>query len=185
MRLSDVSSAAVRALLGNASLVRGILAINAGGAATVKTTAALSYTIDGILYAKAALAAQAITVTHGVAAGGDPIVNAGGYVQPINTTVYYTLALNAAGTVAVVQGAYDGQIPTLDPTKGIGSLAAVGTSAVGNGNVPNAPDGYTAIGIIKVVTNGATTFTPGTTLLDAAGLAITYFDVCLLPSVRP
>lgn len=185
MRLSDVSSAVVRALLGYANLGKSILAINAAGAATVKTTNALSYTADGLLYSKAALAAQSIAVTHGVAAGGDAIANVGGYVQPVNTTVYYVLAVNAAGTLAVVQGAYDGQIPTLDPTKGIGSLAAVGTSASGNGNVPNPPDGYTAFGLIKVVTNGATTFTAGTTLLDAAGIAVTFFDVCLLPSVRP
>ncbi|MNL31056.1 hypothetical protein D3C87_1528250 [compost metagenome] len=109
----------------------------------------------------------------------------GGYVQPANTTVYYTIALNGAGTVAVIQGSYNGQIPTLDPTKGVGSLAAIGTSAKGDGAVPNPPDGYTAVGIVKVTTDGSTTFTPGTTLLDAAGLAVAYFDVCLLPSARP
>lgn len=32
------------------------------------------------------------------------------------------------------------------------------------------------VGAILVVTNGATTFTPATTLLDAAGITVTYFD---------
>lgn len=184
MRLSDVTSGPVRTLLGNACLSLIALAINAAGAATVKTTGATIYSVDGLLYTKAALAAQSIVPTHGVN-GDQAVAGVGAYVQPANTTVYYTLALNAAGTVAVVQGSYNGQIPTLDPTKGVGALAAIGTSAKGDGAVPNPPDGYTAIGIIKVTTDGSTTFTAGTTLLDAAGLAVAYFNVCLLPSVKP
>lgn len=184
MRLSDVSSGPVRGLLGYANLAKAVLAINAAGAATVKTTSALLYTVDGILLTKAALAAQSIAPTHGVSVAGDAVAGSS-YIQPANTTVYYVLAANAAGAVAVIQGNYLGQVPTLDPTKGVGALAAIGTSAKGDGSVPNAPDGYTAFGIIKVTTDGSTTFTPGTTLLDAAGLAVAYFDVCLLPSARP
>lgn len=184
MRLSDVTAAAVRTLLGYACLSKGVLAINAAGAATVKTTNAILYSADGILLSKAALAAQSIAPTHGASVAGDSVAGSS-YIQPANTTVYYVLAVNAAGTVAVVQGNYLGQVPTLDPTKGVGALAAIGTSAKGDGSVPNPPDGYTAFGIIKVTTDGSTTFTPGTTLLDAAGLAVAYFDVCLLPSARP
>ncbi len=52
---------------------------------------------------------------------------------------------------------------------------------VGDGDIPDEPAGYTAIGAIKVVTAAETTFTPGTTLLDAAGITATYFDVAVLP----
>lgn len=177
-RLSDVSSA-VRSLLGNASLAKGILAINAGGAATIKTTNALLFTVDGIQYTKAALAAQAITPTH------NWLRQAGGaYVQPANTSVYYTLGVNAAGTIAVVQGSYAGQTFGTDPTVGVGSGSNMGTSFRGSGDIPDVPDGYTAFGLLKVVT-GAATFTPGTTALDAANVTVSYFDVCLLPSVNP
>jgi len=95
------------------------------------------------------------------------------YVQPINTTVIYVLALNAAGTVAVVQGTYAGQQITYGS-----DLSKIVTAG---GGVPNLPAGYTAIGAIKVVTNGVATFTAGTTALDAAGLTVTYSDLALLP----
>jgi hypothetical protein len=179
-RLSDITAAAVSALIGNASLVKGPLAINAAGAATVKTTAALSYTVGGLLYTKAALAAQSIVPTHNALLQAQ----AGGYVQPIGQTVYYTLGADALGNIAVVQGAYDGQKPQGDPTVGLGPLYNSGTSSTGNGQVPDTPAGFTAFGLIKVVTTSAT-FTPGTTLLDAAGIAVTFYDVCVLPANRP
>lgn len=176
-KLSDLNSAALSALLGNVNLTKGVLAINAGGAATVKSTNAYTFTVNGVQYTKAALAAQAITVTH------DEYGNAfAGYVQPAGVTAYLTLALNAAGTVAVVQGTYAGQKPAADPTIGVGSAYNNGTSFIGRGAVPDLPAGYTPIGVIKVVTAGAATFTPGTTLLDAANVTATYFDVCLLPA---
>lgn len=174
--MSDLSTIANRDIynaLANACEVKGGLAINAAGAATVKTTAALNYSVDGVLYSKAILAAQAITVTH--RADGKPVTTLDpAYVQPINTTVIYILALNAAGTVAVVQGTYAGQ--QLVYGSDISKLVTSG------GGVPKLPAGYTPFGAIKVVTNGSTTFTPGTTLLDAAGLTVSYFDLALLPT---
>ncbi len=79
-------------------------------------------------------------------------------VQPVNTTAYYVVALDTLGGVTTTQG-------------------FVTVPDVGNGMVP--------VGIIKVVTNGATTFTANTTALDAVGLTVTYFDVSVLPSSNP
>lgn len=178
-RLSDVNNA-VRTLLGNVTLAKAVLAINAGGAATVKTTSAIPYTVDGIHYSKALLAAQSIAVTH------DWRRQPGGaYVQPAGTTVYYTLGLDKTGAVCVVQGSYAGQKWGTDPTLGLGNGSNMGTSYQGTGDLPDVPDGFTAFGIMKVTTSGAATFTPGTTALDAANVAVSYFDVCLLPSVNP
>ena len=168
-RLSDIQALAVQNLLGNQSVGKATLAINAAAAATVKTTAAYSYSVGGVWYTKAALAAQSIAPTHTI----HGTVVGGAYVQPVSTTVYYTIALNAAGAVAVVQGSFAGQNL---------ALLNIGTSFVGDGFVPDVPAGYTPVGVIKVVTNGATTFTPGTTALDAAGLTVSYFDIAFLPS---
>lgn len=177
-KLSDLTSAALVSLLSNVNFSpKATLAINVGGAATVKTTGAFEYTVNGVKCTKVALAAQAITVTH------DSYGNANtGYVQPAGVTAYYTLALNAAGTVAVVQGTYAGQKAGTDPAVGVGAAYNGGVSFIGSGAVPDVPSGYTAVGVIKIVTAGAATFTAGTTALDAANVTATYFEVAVLPS---
>lgn len=171
-RISSIASASLRHVLGNRCHTKAALAINAAGAATVKTTGATIFSIGGVLYTKAALAAQSIAVTHRL--DGTAVTTAEpAYVQPAEATVVYVVALNKDGTVAVVQGSYAGQAVTFKP-----DLTKV---LVGNGDIPDEPAGYTAIGAIKVATAAATTFTPGTTLLDAAGLTVTYYDVSVLP----
>lgn len=75
----------------------------------------------------------------------------------IGQTGYYVVALDTAGTVKTFEG--------------IGAL-------------PDVDNGYTPIGIIKVVA-GSVAFVPGTTALDAAGLTVTYTDVAVLPAVAP
>lgn len=168
-KVNDFPSQALTNLLSNMNLSKGVLAINGAAAATIKSTNAYSYTNNGVLLAKAALAAQSIVPTH--TNHGKALL--GAYVQPISTTAYYTLALDGAGNVAVVQGWYAGQNL---------SQLQVGVSAVGDGAVPDVPLGYTPIGVLKVATGGAATFTPGTTALDAAGVTVTYFDVALMPA---
>ncbi len=170
--MSLTSDASLRKLLGNVCMTKATLAINAGGAATVRTTGTTSYLVGGLFYSKAALAAQSLAITHDEK--GRPVAEGlAAYVQPINTTVIYVIALNAAGTVAVVQGSYAGQVQNYPR-----DLSRVET---GVGGVPQVPEGYTPIGAIKVVTNGVATFTPGTTALDAAGLTVTYHDAAILP----
>ena len=171
-RISSIASASLRHVLGNRCYTKATLAINAVGAATVKNTGATVFSIGGVLYTKAALAAQSIAVTHRL--DGTAVTTAEpAYVQPALTTVIYVVALNKGGTVAVVQGSYDGQSVTFKPD--------LGKILIGDGDIPDEPAGYTAIGAIKVATAAATTFTPGTTLLDAAGVTVTYFDVSVLP----
>lgn len=180
-RLKDVSNAAIRKLLANRVLSRPVLAINAGSAATVKTTSAIEFTVDGIIYNKAALSAQSIAVTHNF----QRQAQAGGYVQPVSKTVYYTLGLNSAGTLSVVQGTYAGQVLSADPTVGVG-MSVAGATLVGDGSIPDTPDGYTPFGLIKVVTDATHTFTAGTTVLDSAGITATYSDLNgAIPTTAP
>jgi hypothetical protein len=162
-KLEDTSQLFERHLFGNVTMGKAVLAINAASAATVRTTNAITFTNNGILLTKAILAAQALAVRS----GGTPF-----YVQPISTTVYYVLALDAAGTVVTIQGDFAGRIPP-------------GSVAVSDGSVPNTPEDLTPFGLIKVVTNGATTFTPATTALDAAGLTVTFYDISITPAGRP
>lgn len=171
--VNSILSADVRNALMNRCLTKSALAINAAAAATVKTTGPTTYTVNGIQYSKASLAAQAITPTHD--AYGNPVASGiAAYVQPNLTTVFYVVSVNAAGTVAVSQGSYAGQ-PQPFPS----DLSRVN---IGNGLIPVEPAGYTAIGVLKVATSGGATFTPGTTALDAANVAVTYADVDVLPT---
>jgi hypothetical protein len=170
-RISQVQHAHIRNLLANVCLTKATLAINAGGAATIKTTGTTTYTNDGVLLTKAALAAQALTVDATVQArlSGQATF----YVQPVSSTVYYVVGLDAAGNVRVFQGTY------------VGYVGPGGNPVIGDGLVPEDIGSYTPIGMIKIVTNGATTFTPATTALDAAGLTVTFYDLALLPSANP
>lgn len=171
--LSKITDQDTANAIGGMCLSKVTLAINAGGAATVRTTGACIYTVGGVFSTKAALSAQSVAPTHRF--DGRPVTVADpAFVQPINTTVIYVVALNAAGTVAVVQGTFAGQQVTYGS-----DLSKIVTAG---GGVPQLPAGYTAIGAFKVATNGVATFTPGTTLLDAAGVTVTYFDLALLPA---
>lgn len=168
-RLQDLNSVAERDLLGNMNLAKAVLAIATTGKAKVKTTNALVYSVAGVQYTASALSEQVLTNAY----SRDGKQSGGTYVQPANTTVFYTLSANSGGTIAVTQGTYAGQI-LVDPGRN-------GVSAGGDGLVPNAPAGYTPFGVIKVAT-GATTFTLGTTALDAANVTSTFYDVAVLPA---
>ena len=175
-KLNDLTSVALLQLLSAFNTAKGGLAINLGGAATVKTAAALQPVINGVQYTKAALAAQAINITHD--AQGSAAL---GFVQPSGVTVYYTLGTNAAGAVSVSQGTFNGQRYSADPSVGLGSASAMGTSFIGNGAIPDVPAGFAPFGVIKVVTAGLATFTAGTTALDATNVTASFFDIALVP----
>lgn len=178
--LADSPTSAAR-LLGTRNAVRSVLAINAAAAATVKTTSALEFQVDGVMYTRAALSATALAALAsadftggvGLPTGGyfQPSGSTAFYVQPASTTVYYVLVVNAAGTVRVVQGTYTGQ-----------PISSQGLTVVGKSVVPDVPDVWVPFGMVKVVTNSSTTFTPATTALDAAGLTVTFYDIGVLPA---
>lgn len=172
--ISHINAAGVRSVITNMTLSAAVLAINAAGAATVKTTGAIVYSVGGIAKSKTALSAQSIAVTHDFQ-GTAVAKGFKAYAQPAGTRVVYVLSVNAAGTVAVSQGTYAGQRM---PKPGDLSITLDGT-----GYVPAEPKGYTAFGAIVIDLSQAATFTPGTTALDAAGVTATFYDVSVLPEV--
>lgn len=148
------------------------LAIGNAGQATVKTANSVVYTIDGVYYSNAAFTAQSLVPTHGPfgdTVGAGPVA----YVQPANTSVIYLLVGDTKSNVFVVQGSYAGQ-PIVYPN----DLSRVNT---GTGGVPFVPSTFTTVGAVKVATAAGTTFTPGTTALDATGLTVTFINIAVLP----
>lgn len=81
-----------------------------------------------------------------------------GAVQPISSWRKYLLCVDNAGAATVVQS----------PSDSLVSAAAV--------VLPALPANKCVFGVLTVATNGATTFTPGTTLLGAAGITATFVD---------
>lgn len=159
---------------GSMCLTKATLAINASSAATVKTTGATTISVGGVMKSFSALSAAALTAMSDSDVTGfvQPRGAAGFYTQPVSTTAYYVLAHNGT-SLRVIQGTYAGQ-----------PMQPYGIGAVGNGKVPKCPDGWVPFGIIKVVTDGSTTFAPGTTALDASGLTVTFFDIAVNPAGR-
>lgn len=170
--ISNINAAGVRNVLLNLCLVAVGLAINAAGAATLKTANAISYSVNGRAKTKAALAAQSFAVTHD-AFGSTVAKGFKAYAQPAGTRVVYVLSADSAGAIAVSQGTYVGQRM---PKPGDLSVTIDGTGAV-----PIEPAGYTAFGAVVIDLSAAATFTPGTTALDAAGVTATFIDISVLP----
>jgi hypothetical protein len=90
-------------------------------------------------------------------AATDNITITAGAVQAISTFCKYLVSVDAAGTVTTTKG-------------NDGTTAALALLSDLPAN--NAPLGY-----FQIATNGSTTFTAGTTALDAAGITDTYVDL--------
>ena len=181
-RLDELNHAAIRDL-GTCSLNSGALAINAAGAATFKTTATINYKIDGVFYSKAAFAAQAFPATT--------------YTVKQGYSTFFLVYLDSAGAVGVAQGVPFA--PETDPADGLTKSRAYrvlpsnlpgGASTIEKGGylraqnsplIPDLPAGCAPVGVIKVVANSVD-FVPGTTLLDAAGIAVTYINLSNIPA---
>lgn len=179
-RLDDIFSDPVRKALSANTISAHVFAATGGATATVQTTGAIVSQIDGITRSRAALAAQSLVPTHDIFGNA----NTAAYAQPIGTTAYMVLGVGATGAVAIVQGTFAGQNLVPSATSGLGAISNSGTSFVGDGSIPNLPAGFAPAGLLKVVTTSAA-FTPGTTLLNVGTIAFSFFDIGLIPAVKP
>lgn len=141
---------------GNICPAKMTLAINAGSAATFKTTGTNAYTVDGVFFTKTALAAQAFSAGHTALAAQQACI--------------FGVFLDNAGNVSTVQGKI---ASTTDVNNGVASVP-----------LPPSQKGKCCIGMIEVKC-GTGTFTPGTTALDAANITFTFSDLMVLPSTNP
>jgi hypothetical protein len=88
-------------------------------------------------------------------------------VQPVLTTCYYALWVDSAGTTSLTNGT-----PML-------------TTSITSTNYPVLPanqDDKQLVGAVKIVLASTATFTPATTLLDAANLTATYYNTLRYPT---
>ena len=155
-----------------------VLAVIGATTTAFTTTGTPAVSHDGIVtvlttQTNTALAALAAAdLPSGFANYLQPSGRAGFYVQPANTTVYYVIGVTAGGAWRVVQGTHDGQVLS----------ELLGISERGRSFIPDVPtEGFTPVAVMKVVT-GATTFTPGTTALNAANVTTTFRNVTVLPA---
>lgn len=137
--LKAITDAVLRFQVGTRAFSHGALAIGLTKT-KVKTASAINYCINNVMYT--------------VAATDDLFVHTNLTVQEANTTKYYLLTLNAAGTAVITQG----------------------TSTA----LPEVPSGACPVGYLKIVT-GAATFTPATTNHDAANVTTTYVNLSQMP----
>ena len=131
-----------------------VLAISAGGAATLKTTNAYVVKIDGAVskISAATLAAIPATITC-----------------PLVSTTSIAVYVNAAGTASYVQGA----------TVLNSSLA---TNVIYNmSGLPTVKSNAGAlVGYVIISCASAATFTGGTTAFDATNVTATYLDAAVI-----
>ena len=149
INMGDVPIQAFKTLMGNVVGNSAKIAIGTAPA-KVKTVAAIDYTIDGQIYT--------------LAATDDFFVHTDVTVQPLNSTKYYALCVDAAGAGSIIAGP--------------NNLTAAVSAQTNKAAVPAIPDTKCLVGIIKVVTAGAV-FTPATT--SHAGIT-TYYNVAAVPT---
>lgn len=128
-------------------------------AATIKTAApngaGTDFAINGYAYHKADTDNIAMTALA---------------VQPALYTCLYGVWINAAGTVLLNKGT---QVLTADLTGGVEVL-----------KMPAPVADYCLLGLMKIVTANAATFTSGTTDLSASDVTATFYDAAGYPA-RP
>jgi hypothetical protein len=122
----------------------------------IRTTASVPWRLAGAYQANVASTDNFYTNAALLAAFN--LANANLGVMPVSSFVRFYLGLTTAGAASVI-------------------ASRVATSAAGAvWNPQVSVNLFTLIGSALVATNASTTFTPGTTLLGAAGITTTYFQ---------
>ena len=152
---------------GNLAFTSGALAAGTTSG-TIKTTATVTYTVNGQFYSKAATDNLSIAYTgpsvysaNNTAANGSFVGTTGG------STRLYAVYLDAAGNVVVEPGAIVNS-----------AELAAGTAAL---HFPGTKRNMTCVGVVRVAVTASTAFVPGTTALNASGVTTTYLNLSSIP----
>lgn len=149
----------------------GCIALSSGAlaagtnAGTIQTTATITYLIDGIFKSKGATNNISIAYS-GADVYSDP-GNGSFTGQSGGSTRIYGVFLDGAGAVSVVPG----------PIVNSAELAA----GVAPLQWPSAQRNKAFIGALRIAVTEGTTFIPGTTALDAAGVTDTFYNGGVVP----
>lgn len=155
--LRNIDHAADRELTNRAFTI-GVLAIDDSNTENVQTTAAVVFSINGVLYSKAAVAEIDVS-------GLDVLDESGAETsmtaQVTATDRIYLLILDSGGNIKVVQG----------------EAVATGETCY----CPVCPPDHAAFGAVKVANATGSDFTFGTTGLDTSGITDTYYNLSIPP----
>jgi len=150
---------------GSFALASGALA-NGTGAGTIKTTVIIPYVLDGQFLSKA------ITDNISIADTEPTVYSApsdGSFTGKVGgSTRLYGLYLDSAGAVSVKAGPI---VNSADLAAGLAPLQF--TAPI---------KGKTCFGFVRIAVTSGTTFIPGTTALNAAGVTTTYLNVFSIPA---
>jgi hypothetical protein len=147
-------------------LASGALA-NGTNAGTIQIAAAIPFVIDGVLYSKAITNNITIPYTAPATVYGQPS-NGSFTGGPTGSTRLYGLYMDTAGAVSIVPG------PIVDT-----AVLAAGGAAL---HFPASVRNLVNFGVMRVAVTSGTTFIPGTTALNAAGVTTTYLNLSQTPA---
>jgi hypothetical protein len=163
----------------NLSLDQGLtVALSSGGwangtnAGTVQNASTITYVVDGQFYSKSATNNMSIAYT------GPSVYQAPTGVGSINgafagggngSTRLYLLLLNTSGALSVLPG------PIVDSADLSAGRVALQFPVV-------TTPGVCVAGALRIAVTAGTTFTPGTTALNAAGVTATYLNLADVPA---
>lgn len=141
-------------------------------AGTIKSTATITFTVDGRFYSKSATDNIAISYSgpsvYQAAAGGVQAVN-GSFTGAVGgSTRLYLICLDTSGAVSIVPGKI---VNTAELAAGRVSL-----------DYPDTPNLVCAVGAMRVALTAGTAFVPGTTALDASGVTTTFLNLSTVPA---
>lgn len=149
---------------GNLAFTSGALDSSAT-AGKIKTTATVTYTINGVFKSKGATDNVVLTYAgpsvYSAASNGSFTGGANG------STRLYGVYLDAGGNFSVVPG------PIVDT-----AALAAGSAAL---QFPGAKADAACIGAVRIAVTAGTSFVPGTTALDATGVTTTYYNLSSVP----
>jgi len=152
---------------GNLAFISGALAAGTN-AGTIKTTVAVTYSINGAFKSKAITDNIAIAFTGPAVYSQSGVASNGGFTGEVGgSTRLYNVFLDGDGAVSIAPG------PVVNTAK-----LAAGTVALEFA----APQRNKAcIGAMRVAVTSGTSFVPGTTALGAAGVTTSFINLSSVP----
>lgn len=138
----------------------------------VSSTGTITYAVDGVFATKAALSNQSVAVSitkpDGTTDNGSFTGSTKTFGTISGSTRVYCIFLDASGNVSVIPGPV---VASADLVAGVATLQWAGPQR-----------NKTCAGALRVTATSGTTYTPGTTNLNAAGITDAYYDLLVLPA---
>jgi hypothetical protein len=151
----------------NLNLVSAAIAAAAGNVNLNIAVGTLAHIIDGQFYTRAANASIAWTIAENTGVQGDP--GNGSFTGAVGGSVrLFGLFMDTAGALSAKGG----------KVSNVAKLAA-GEECL---EWPAPQRGKVCFGVVRIALTAATTFVPGVTALNAAGVTASYINLAHLPS---